>query len=302
MILINEVLIKKEELKEEVDEKIISLYYDRAFKLIFNNSKQALAEFLSVVTNIQINDNINIEIGSEALGKFIDGKKFSHDMVVNVDDKIYICLEMNANKYAYSIDRNLIYLADYMVSLVPKGMDVKDLSKYRLILINLNMFPNRNGKIIERLVFGDLENGEAYTNLFEVINFDIEKCYDLLYNGSRKEKRDKLVRWGSIFKANTIQEIDYILGDDLLIMEEREEFLENIRAANNDKELVAALRSERNERWKRQSIENGLREEGKEEISVKVIKNMLKEKLSYDFITKMTGKTISEIKAIESNI
>ena len=40
---------------------------------------------------------------------------------------------------------------------------------------------------------------------------------------------------GKYFKANTINEISELLGDDLLTPEEKESFLENIRTANKDK-------------------------------------------------------------------
>ena len=57
---------------------------------------------------------------------------------------------------------------------------------------------------------------------------------------------------------------------------------------------------------KRESIENGIREEGeekgKEEEKISIIKSMLNEKLDYDFISKITGKTTEEVKEIENNM
>ena len=58
----------------------------------------------------------------------------------------------------------------------------------------------------------------------------------------------------------------------------------------------------RNERWKRESIENGLREESKEENTISIIKSMLNKKTDYKFISEITGKTIKEIKEIENNM
>ena len=56
---------------------------------------------------------------------------------------------------------------------------------------------------------------------------------------------------GKYFKANTINEISELLGDDLLTPEEKESFLENIRirTANKDKELLAAWEKDKEE-WK----------------------------------------------------
>jgi len=45
-------------------------------------------------------------------------------------------------------------------------------------------------------------------------------------------EKSKIIRWGSIFKAETIEEIS-----DLLIMEEKERFLNSIRAVNGNEEI-----------------------------------------------------------------
>lgn len=54
---------------------------------------------------------------------------------------------------------------------------------------------------------------------------------------------------GKYFKANTINEMSELLGDDLLTPEEKESFLESIRTANKDKELLVAWEKDKEE-WK----------------------------------------------------
>lgn len=54
---------------------------------------------------------------------------------------------------------------------------------------------------------------------------------------------------GKYFKANTINEMSELLGDDLLTPEEKGSFLESIRTANKDKELLAAWEKDKEE-WK----------------------------------------------------
>ena len=53
-----------------------------------------------------------------------------------------------------------------------------------------------------------------------------------------------------------------------------------------------------------QGIEKGMEqgiEKGMEEKTISIIKEMLKEKSSYEFISKITGKSIKEIKEIEKS-
>lgn len=61
--------------------------------------------------------------------------------------------------------------------------------------------------------------------------------------------KTNVLRWGSIFKAKTINEISELLGDDLLTPEKKEKLLESIRAANKDKELLAAWEKDK-DAWK----------------------------------------------------
>ena len=61
--------------------------------------------------------------------------------------------------------------------------------------------------------------------------------------------KTNVLRWGSIFKAKTINEISELLGDDLLTPEKKEKLLESIRTANKDKELLAAWEKDK-DAWK----------------------------------------------------
>ncbi len=90
-------------------------------------------------------------------------------------------------------------------------------------------------------------DGEDKPKTIKVVRLDFDKCYELMHDDS-VPKTDAL-RWGSIFKATTIKEVSELLGDDLLTPEEKESFLESIRAANIDKELLAAWEKEK-EAWK----------------------------------------------------
>lgn len=70
------------------------------------------------------------------------------------------------------------------------------------------------------------------------IKINIDECYRIMKNN--KDVKDKVIRWGSIFKAKTIEELSELLGDDLLTPEEKEKFLEAVREANRDEELLKA--------------------------------------------------------------
>ena len=101
-------------------------------------------------------------------------------------------------------------------------------------------------------------------------------------------------------------------------MESKEKFLGAIRELNDDEKVVKASTWELNARLryesdlayaKEQGIEQGIEkgieqgvEKGSENKVKEVIISMLKEKVDYNLITKVTGKTIEEIKEIEKTI
>ena len=140
----------------------------------------------------------------------------------------------------------------------------------------------------------------------------------MIYNENRK---DNIVRIGSALTASTIEELSYFLGEELLSMDEKEVFLNTVMEANN-REILKAWNEERNQIWKeemtlknsykrgidegkeeglQEGIEKGL-QEGIEYNMVSMIKNMLKKKADYNFISEVSGKSIEEIKEIENTM
>lgn len=59
---------------------------------------------------------------------------------------------------------------------------------------------------------------------------------------------------------------------------------------------------EENARLKYEGQMSYVREEGEENSKIEVIKNMIKEGSDYNFVSKVTGKTLEEIKEIENSI
>ena len=89
-------------------------------------------------------------------------------------------------------------------------------------------------------------------------------------------------------------------------MEEKESLIKTIEEVNNDKEIITEWMREENARLKHAGEMRYAKDEGIEQgISLKeleLIKNMLLNKLNYEVISNVSGKTIEEIKEIETSI
>ena len=290
--------------------KIAPLYYDRVFKIVFSREKKILIRFLNNILGTNYSEDAQVSFERPLLSRDKDGKEFRQDVVIVINEKEYICIELNRRADAYSLNRNLIYIMDLMILGLNKGDGSDIIDNRNIKLINLNNFSNKGGILLEKAYLFYIEAMEVATNLFSVYDLDIAKCREMIYNGSRK---DDIVRIGSALTASTIEELSYFLGEELLSMDEKEAFLNTVMEANN-REILKAWNEERNQIWKEEmtlknsykrgideGIEKGL-QEGIEYNMVSMIKNMLKKKADYNFISEVSGKSIEEIKEIERDM
>lgn len=170
--------------------------------------------------------------------------------------------------------------------------------------LNLNKIPNLGVEPIENYAICNIKTGKVASFIYSFCNVNLEKCRELVYTIDIKAL-PKSVRWGAILIEESINKISQIIGDDLLSMEEKKEFLNTIKEVNDDNRILQDWMIEENDRWRhedeistatRKGLEQGL-ESGREEVILK----MLSKKVSYDFISEVTGKSINEIKEIEKS-
>ena len=307
-------------MSEIKNNKIAPLYYDRVFKIVFSREKRILIRFLNNILGTNYLEDAQVSFERPLLSRDKNGKEFRQDVVIVINEKEYICIELNRRADAYSLNRNLIYIMDLMILGLNKGDSSDIIDNKSVKLLNLNNFSNKGGILLEKAYLVYIAVNEIATNLFSVYDLDIAKCRKMIYNENRK---DNIVRIGSALTASTIEELSYFLGEELLSMDEKEAFLNTVMEANN-REILKAWNEERNQIWKEEmtlknsykrgideGIEKGLQEgmekglqEGMEkginEEKLSTIKNMLKEKISYETISKVSGKSIEEIKEIEN--
>lgn len=102
-------------------------------------------------------------------------------------------------------------------------------------------------KVLSECSCNYIIDGDNKVKTIKVVRLDFDKCYELMHDDS--VPKTNVLRWGSVFKAKTINEISELLGDDLLTPKKKEKLLESIRAANKDKELLAAWEKDK-DAWK----------------------------------------------------
>ena len=320
-------------IKEKIQEGIfMPLIFDRMFKVVFNLNNKVLIKMLNDIMGLDINEESKVIVSNSLIPYEESGRFFEQDLVIELDSESFICIEMNKDKNSYSFNRNFMYGMMYIRQKIDKNTSKKSIDDYNLKLLNLNMFPNECNELVEEAAFFYIKSGRIATKIFKIYDFNIDNNEEILYNGD--EKKNRLIRWSKILRTTSYEDLIYWIGDDLLTMEEKEEFLRCIKMANRNGDLYREWISKLNNEMKyemtlenakkeallmgeKQGIEEGEEKgfkkgikqgvkkgkmEGAEEKVLEVIINMLKKKLDYDTISEVTGKTIEEIKEIEKNI
>ena len=289
--------------------EIKKLSYDTLFKAVFIREQRVLLKMIKDILNIHDEVDIKyIEVlpGYEVEPLSKEKKTFKTDLLIKLDDNTFINLEINRYGGEDILSRNILQVSRIYSQIINRGTRIEEMSKKILKQLNFNTFRTYTGKPIENIALCEIETGKVVSVILSFCNVDIEISKKLVYNVGM-EKVSKAVRWGAILNATNIKDIDTLLGYDLLEMEEKKSFLDSVKNVNIDKKIMEDWMFEENARLyyeggvdyaRKKGFEEGT-EKGIEDKTIEVIKNMLKEGSTYEFISKVTGKSIDEIKELD---
>ena len=298
-----EVFIKDKIITKEIEDMDIKeISYDIFFKAIFSREKECLFKILKIILDIKERfDNPVMMIGYEIPGINKNSKVNKTDMLIELSDNSYIHIEVNRRKENNILARNIIQVWRIYGMLRKSGDDDRELDTLKVKQLNINAFPTFTGKPIEYIVISEKESGIIVSEILNFCNIDIDKCYEMIYNKNIKDI-PKSVRYGAIFKAKSIKEMSYILGEDILTMKEKKSLLKTVKEVNSDNKILQEWMVEDNARMKYENQMSTAWLDGRREGIIDTIKNMLNKSTDYNYISDVTGRTINEIKVIEKSM
>lgn len=301
---------------------IVPLSYDFMFKALFGNEKniKILTRFISDYFNIEYKNLIGkIKIlNNELMKNDKKDKKKSVDVIVELNDKEILNLEMNANKdYPGLIERNTAYICKVYSEQYITGESYQKTKK--CIQINLNNFSITKDKdkiLVYKL--RDEENKSVLTDNLEIHHINIELLKETCYNETTKNYLDK---WIEIFKSRNVEELR---RNSSFMKEIGEELVDEVERLSSEKHIIGLYDGELHEKKVRQSyiddaiekglakgLEKGLEKGIKQGISQGIVQggtqkakdiviNMLKENIDISIISKVTGLDIKNIEQIKN--
>ena len=299
--------LKKDDLDLVTDGGLPLMIVDPVIKKIFKDNPNVLAKLISDIADYnyyELENNIDI-LSDDILISTRNEKAKRCDFLVKIDNNKYTNIEMNNYSSKVDLIKNLSYVFHIYSSVTKKGNKYKN--ELELSQINLDYHAFNMNKSLTKYYLMNNEK-EILTKSLIIYFLNIEKCYKIWYNCSDKDNLSNYIKWGAFFASGKYSEMKDILSQ---LVTDKEcmkimSSLENIRFEDLDwsEEEWAEWdqwMENSSEDIKRLKLEEGLAE-GRKQEKINNIKAMLKNGADYDFISKVTNKSIKEIKEIEESI
>ena len=139
----------------------------------------------------------------------------------------------------------------------------------------------------------DKHNNEFIKN-FIIYDINMEKVKDIWYSKSKKEiENNKYL----IMLDLDLEELDKLskISKDRRV----NKYMDEVKRVNEDPEFREFISAEEDNRKIENSIKKELREEGQKERNIEIAKNMLKEEIDINSISKCTGLTEDEVNSLK---
>ena len=228
----------------------------------------------------------------ELTRELINDKTAILDVRAKTEDGAQIDIEVQLTNQHNMDKRTLFYWGKLFNEKIAKGEDYKNLKK--VITINILDFDYiYSDKFHTKFhLWEDEEKDYMLTDLVEIHFIEVSK-----FNRLEKKnlKQDRLQRWLTFFNNDISEEkLKELMkmDTDIKRAEERLDYL------SSDEKTIEIYKAREKSLHERANMINSAKDEGK----IEVIKNALKEGLGLDIISKITGKSIDEIKEIKKVI
>ena len=297
---------------EKLDKKIemIPLIMDSAFKSVVTKNTSVFKRFLieTLHLNIDPKDTNLIFLDKELIKENYKEKGKSVDLNVKLDNNLLINIEVNRYNYEHIRLRNKLYLEKLHTMQYEIGNDYKDLNSEYIYQLNLNYKDNYKGIGESIIVSYDITSNKIFDDNLKIYIKHLEYYKNMFYTNPKSMTYDEIFMAGML--SNNFQEL-YNIMKNILSTKELNRFMGSV--INMSKEYFPIHEWEKEKMDKlvrdaarKEAIKEGLEEgrkkgikEGKEENTIEIIKAMLKNNADYSFISKVTNKSIKEIKEIE---
>lgn len=264
------------EVTQKRKQNFITMGFDPLFKKMFgdtnytNKAAAVIGLFLNIPYN-EVKDRVEI-LNNQKIKKSKNEKYQEQDILVHVkliSGNQYVNLEANIHGYTQLlIDRNTGYIASTLSRQLDKGQGYEYLEP--VLQINFNesstKIQTNNTKPIDEYMLRN-EEGRVLTNMLKIINIDIDKCYNLWYNGDIEKFtscEQNIIKIGALHKIENEEEFRKCLGEIEMDEEVKNKIQHDMNEYQQDTELAMVYNKKKHEEFVRRAHEIELEQTRKE--------------------------------------
>ena len=300
-------MIYTEEYLKEVDNNIqfIPLTFDYAFKSIMMKNIDLFKDFLIKTMNLRIRDEDNYIL---FLDKELVKQNFKeHGKVIDLNVKIganlLIDVEVNTSSYEVVMDRNELYLEKLHTLSFEVGEEYQVYKSKYIYQLNLNAYPYEDKHVGERVaMMYDVKNHKVFNSRRKIYIKNLVYYRNKYYNNG-KLKSDEIFM--AALTSRSFSEL-YNIMSNIISGDKLDKFIKDVIDMSSEWISIHEWEKEKMDKLVLEKVkEVGLRDgrkEGLEQAKLETVKNMLDNKLGYELISKVSGKSIEEIKKIEKSM
>ena len=280
------------EQEEKKEKKFISLLSDTTFKHFFKI--EDYKEFFNTIIKPIINmDIMDFKLYDTELNSGNEKRDYRLDILL-VSDLVDIVISIEMNQFPSEETKYKDRL--YVYGLLAKGLNSgEDIKKKKVIQINFNKEKHPYVSKGSFYLMDKVTNREIKD--FEIYEVYLENYKGIRYNGDNKEEA-----YLSLFTANSYEELREIAGDDkeaLKIVDELERLgLNDDFGVAYDNEMMQKKMINTARSW---GYDDG-KEAGAKAKEIEIAKNLLKDGIPIEVVSKNTGLSVEELKELEKEV
>ena len=287
-------------------QEFIKASNDSVFKKVFGDEKNRdILEKLIEETlkrKVKVKELLMQDVPKES----IEEKDKTLDVLV-LSDGEKINIELNIGTYDGLYNRNACYIFGKYVGSVRPGGSYKEMDNF--IQINLTSGLSKNKKVVSKYELIDIETKERFIKNLTIYEFNLDKIKEMCYNEGKEEYKILATLMCDKEELHDICKGDKVLEkleSEVVRMNEDDQIRENLLAIENAKRVHATLmqnaKEEGLEEGRAEGLEEGTKigiEQGSKQEKIEIAKNMLKENMDINMISKITDLTKEEIESFK---
>lgn len=279
-----------------ISDNIIPLVYDREFKSFASIYSKELVDFIISLCKLNIECNNYNLINNEITTFYEDDKLMVTDLVYQLNDKIFLNIELNTSKSKYLMYKNLLYIYKILLSNQNKGKKYKDVT---VIQVNFDLYSFKNMDKVKNVIkVMNKDNLKEYLNTFTIFHLELDKAWNNEYNVSEEG-----IRFLRMLSSRSKILNKYLARDNLFLkkvakfMEEYSNSSDNL-LYYNQKELDDYIKESELEDSYNSGLSKGKSlglSEGKNLGKQEIAKKLLAKGTSISEVSEITGLTKEKI-------